>query len=55
MGICSSKYDIRSVVPLNTEIIVSEDYIKDSNNLTKRRIKRTRSKIIYDAIIKSKP
>jgi hypothetical protein len=50
MGTCSSKYDSRSVVPLNTKIIISEDYLKDSNNLTKRRIKRTRSKIIYDAV-----
>jgi hypothetical protein len=46
MDICSSKYDIRSIVPLNTEMIISENYIRDSNNLTKRHIKRTRSKII---------
>jgi hypothetical protein len=50
MGICSSKYDSRSVLPLNTKIIQEENYLKDSNNLTKRRIKRTRSKIIYDGV-----
>lgn len=48
MGQCSSKYSVRSVVPYNSEQ-VSEIYIQDSPNLTKRRIKRTRSKIILDA------
>lgn len=49
MGQCSSKYKINSVVPYGSEN-VSELYIKKSVNLTKRRIKRTRSKIIYEGL-----
>ena len=48
MGQCSSKPNIRSVVPYSSEQ-VSEMYLQNSPNLTKRRIKRTRSKIILDA------
>ncbi len=50
MGQCQTKQSIRSVVPItSTETNIIENYIKDSTNLTKRRIKRTRSKIIYDS------
>ncbi len=56
MGQCQTKQDVRSVLPDNTsEQQPSENYIKDTTNLTKRRIKRTRSKIIYDAVKGSRP
>jgi hypothetical protein len=56
MGQCQTKQDIRSVLPENNpESLPSEKYIKDSTNLTKRRIKRTRSKIIYKVVTGSKP
>ena len=56
MGQCQTKQDVRSVLPETTsEQQPSEKFIKDTTNLTKRRIKRTRSKIIYDAVKGSKP
>jgi hypothetical protein len=51
MGQCQTKENIRSVLPDNTsQEQPPESYIKNATNLTKRRIKRTRSKIIYDSI-----
>lgn len=56
MGQCQTKESIRSVLPeVTSEQQPSENYIKDATNLTKRRIRRTRSKIIYDAVKGSKP
>jgi hypothetical protein len=53
MGQCQTKYSINSIVPYSvSESQLSENYIKDSHNLTKRREKRTRSRIIYDAFEK---
>lgn len=50
MGQCQTKYSINSIVPYSvSESQLSEIYIKDSHNLTKRRMRRTRSHIIYDA------
>lgn len=49
MGQCSSKQNIKSVTP-EPDPSPSEIYIQDSPNLTKRRIKRTRSRIILDGL-----
>ena len=49
MGQCSTKQDIRSVAP-EPEPSPSENYIQNSPNLTKRRIKRTRSRIILNGL-----
>jgi hypothetical protein len=50
MGQCQTKQNVKSVIPYNiSESQLSENYIKESSNLTKRRLRRTRSKIIYDS------
>lgn len=55
MGAFSSKYSVRSIVPYNFEDTASEVYIMESPNLTKRRIKRTHSKIIIDGLTNAIP
>jgi hypothetical protein len=50
IGQCFGRYNIQTIVPMNSEDNLSEVYILDSHNLTKRPIKGTRSKIIYKSL-----
>ncbi len=50
MGQCQTKLNMRSVLPISTESVTVAVDIKDNSNHTKKRIRRTRSKIIYDIV-----
>ncbi len=52
MGQCQTKLNMRSVSPISTESIAVAVAVdcKDNSNHTKKRIRRTRSKIIYDIV-----
>ncbi len=48
MGQCQTKLNMRSVSPISTESVTVA--VVDNSNHTKKRIRRTRSKIIYDIV-----
>lgn len=55
MGACLAKQPkINSIIPWPSKNILSEQYIQNAPNLTKRRPRRTRSKIIQDALTPKK-
>jgi hypothetical protein len=54
MGQCCAKQKLRSVMPFPSNSQIPVTFRLDSPNITKRRIKRTRSRILQDAITPAK-
>jgi hypothetical protein len=54
MGQCQTKLNMCAVSPVSAESVGVIVDTKDSSNHTKKRIRRTRSKIIYDIVSTNK-